>query len=52
MFKKKAGSSRSHPAHLKITRVSICRVTEHYMSYKALYDIYMFYDTILRCYVV
>jgi len=26
-------------SHLKITRVFICRLTEHYMSYKALNDI-------------
>jgi len=31
-----------HCTHLKITWVSICRLTKHYMSYKALYDIHMF----------
>jgi len=38
--------------HLKITWVSICRLTKHYMSYKALYDIYVFHNTMCPCYVV
>jgi len=34
----KAVRAAYEPDHQKITRVLICRLTQHYMSYKALYD--------------